>query len=227
MKARATKVTAAAVAILLSVLAAALLTSAPSQAEGRKLLLSAVGPDGPWSDNLPSGLFDGDVIAPGEVTETFWVLNNSPQPARVTLDGQVLDTNPFADSLSIESNVGGTVVTTPVGRSGRCKTYVTGPSFNGRTSQRVDVTLHFDDDLQAEQSSTMNQSARLEFLVTLSQTGPKGKVTYCEAQAGSTSVRSSATCATLDTAVVAVIGRSSAPATCTQPSLTTAMAPPG
>lgn len=192
--------------VLLTGLVAALLMSSPTQAEPKKLKVSS-SEDGPWVDNLTRPLFEGlgPFVPEDEVPDRFFVKNNSNQPARATL--AVVDrgaANEFEQLLSFTTTVGDVTSDVPVIVDSRkkCKTYVTGRSIEPGAVQAVDVTLHFAD---ADGQVAMGQTAGVDFVLTLSQVGPKGKVDICGTQAVAEPYE---LCSQPSSAVVNIIGRS-------------------
>jgi LPXTG-motif cell wall-anchored protein len=201
--------TAVGLALLVG-LVATLLSSAPTQAEPKKLLVSSTGVGNAWADNLTRPLFDGvgPFVPRDQVPDRFYVKNNSKQPARATL--AVIDrgaSNDLAELLSFTVNVGGVESDVPVlvDSKKKCKSYVTGGSIPPGGVQPVDVTLRFAD---ASGQRAMDETASVDFVLTLSQVGPKGKVDICGAQAVAEPYQ---LCSQPSIAVVNVLGRSSCP----------------
>lgn len=172
---------------LLVVAVAALLVgllSAPSQAEPKKLLVSSSA-TGPFRDNLATPLFDdaGPFVPLDEASSTFYVKNNSKQTARATL--AVVNrggTNEFEDALTFDVDIDGTTTTSTVPAPGSpgCSLVLTGPSIAPGAVQGIDLSLSVAD-LQGRAGT--DQAASLDFVVTLSQIGPKGQVKVCGEQA--------------------------------------------
>ena len=171
------------VALALAAVMVALLGT-PSQAEPKKLLVSN-SVNGPFRDNLASPLFAGDdpFVPLDAATSTFYVKNNSKQTARTTL--AVVNrggTNEFEDALTFDVDIDGTTssgAVPEVGANG-CSLITTGPSIAPGKVQSVDVSLAVAD---LEGQVGMDQAASLDFVVTLSQVGPKGQVKVCGEQA--------------------------------------------
>jgi hypothetical protein len=199
------------VAILLAAVSAALLTASPSQADPKKLQVSSTGAAKSWSDNLETPLFEGKgpFVPRDRETATFWLKNNSQQPARATLAvvnrGSL---NDFEQALTFDYQVGTTGTTAVpvyVDSKTKCKTYVTGRSIAPGESQQVDVTLNFAD---AEGQSAQGQQATVDFVLTLNQVGPKGKVDVCGVQAFAEPYTE---CKAPNAAVVTLIGKQTCP----------------
>lgn len=218
---RTTKSAVAVGLVLLIGLVGALLMSSPTQAEPKKLKVSS-SEAGPWGDNLTRPLFEnlGPFVPMDSVPDRFFVKNNSNQPARATL--AVIDRgagNEFEQLLSFTASVGGETTEIPafVDSKKKCKTYVTGDSIAPGAVQPVDVTLNFAD---TDGQVAMDQTASVEFVLTLSQVGPKGKVDICGVQAVAEPYE---LCSQPRSAVVNVLGRSS----CAQVKGVAAFADPG
>jgi hypothetical protein len=207
-----TRIRAATVAglALLAGLVAALLLSSPTQADPKKLLVSSTGAAGSWANHLTRPLFEGHgpFVPRDQVPDRFYLKNNSNQPARATL--AVVDRgsrNNFEELLSFTVNVGGVESDVPVfvDSKKKCKSYVTGESIPPGGVQPVDVTLRFVD---ATGQIGMDQTASVDFVLTLSQVGPQGKVDICGAQAVAEPYQ---VCSQPSSAVVNVLGHSACP----------------
>lgn len=193
--------------VLLTGLVAALLMTSPTQAEPKKLKVSS-SENGPWADSLTRPLFEGlgPFVPQDSVPDRFYVKNNSNQPARATL--AVIDrgaSNEFEELLSFSATVGSETMQIPVfvDSKKKCRSYVTGESIPAGGVQPVDVTLQFAD---AEGQIAMDQTASVDFVLTLSQVGPKGKVDICGSQAVAEPYEF---CSQPNSAVVNALGRSS------------------
>ena len=201
-----TRIATAVGVVLLTALMSALLIPSPSQAEPKKLKVSSTA-TGPWSDHLTTPLFEGDgpFVPADAVPDRFYLKNSSNQPARATL--AVVDrgaTNAFEQNVTFTTDIGGVTSTVPVLKT-KCKTYVTGPSIPAGGVQPVDVTLNFAD---VTGQVAMNEQASVDFVLTLSQVGPKGKVDICGAQAMAEPYTE---CASKNKTVVTVLGVASCP----------------
>jgi hypothetical protein len=155
--------------IVAAALAAALLSTSPSAAAPQRLLVSNDGST--WSQNLTTPLFGelGPFVPQDDVTDSFYVKNNSNQPARATFRVyKDADLNDFERNLTFTYTVGTTGTEEPVviGRQNKCKAYVTGPTIKPGESQPINVSLKFVD--VAEQVA-MVQSANVYMVVTLFQ----------------------------------------------------------
>jgi hypothetical protein len=173
----------AVLATLLAVVTAMLLTAQPTQADPKKLLVSNDGST--WGDNLATPLFGdlGPLVPQDSRTSTFFLKNDSKQPARATL--AVVDRGPandFTDHLSFTYDVAGTTTPVPVAvaQKPKCKTYVTGPSIAPGGTQAVNVGVSFDD---VTGQTAMDETSTVDFVLTLSQVGPNGRVDICGEQA--------------------------------------------
>ena len=204
-----TRIATAVGIVLLAALMSALLISSPSQAEPKKLKVSSTA-TGPWADHLTTPLFEGDgPFEPADVVpDRFYLKNSSNQPARATL--AVVDrgaSNAFEQNVSFTTDIGGVTSTVPVFVDSRtkCKTYVTGPSIPAGGVQPVDVTLNVAD---VTGQVAMNEQASVDFVLTLSQVGPKGKVDICGAQA---TAEPYTECASKNNTVVTVLGAATCP----------------
>ena len=161
-----------------------LVLDAPSQADPKKLLVSSSA-TGPFRNNLAHPLFEGSgpFVPLDQVSNTFYVENNSSQPARVTV--RVVNrgtTNDFERALTFDVNIRGTRTSGSVPETGStgCHLVTTGPNIAPGGVQKVDVGLAVAD---LQQQIGMDQAASLDFVVTLSQVGPKGQIQVCGAQA--------------------------------------------
>lgn len=178
------RMTLAAFAALTVLAMLVLVLSAPSQAEPKKLLV-ANSATGPFQNNLAHPLFDGmgPFVPLDQVSNAFYVKNNSSQPARVTV--QVVNrgaTNDFEQALTFNVNIRGTQSSgsAPETGSSGCHLVTTGPNIAPGAVQKVDVGLAVAD---LQQQIGMDQAASLDFVVTLSQVGPKGQIQVCGEQA--------------------------------------------
>jgi hypothetical protein len=178
------RLTLATFAVLVALAMLVLVLSAPSQADPKKLLV-ANSATGPFKDNLATPLFknEGPFVPLDDVTSSFWVKNNSPQPARLTV--AVVNrgtTNEFEQALTFDVNIQGTQSTSTVPDPGSpgCHLVTTGPNIGPGSVQKVDVGLAVAD---LQEQIGMNQAASLDFVVTLSQVGPKGQIQVCGQQA--------------------------------------------
>lgn len=177
------RVLVAALATLLAVVTAMLLTAQPTQADPKKLLVSSDGIT--WGDNLTAPLFGnlGPLVPQDHATSSFQLKNNSKQPARATL--AVVDRGPdndFTNHLTFTYSVAGTTTPVPVAvaQKPKCKTYVTGPSIDPGGTQTVDVGVNFAD---VTGQTAMDETSTVDFVLTLSQVGPNGRVDICGEQA--------------------------------------------
>ncbi|MGN6131057.1 MAG: hypothetical protein ACTHOK_12025 [Nocardioidaceae bacterium] len=177
------RVLVATLATVLAVVTAMLLTGSPTQADPKKLLVSNDGVT--WGDNLTKPLFGelGPLVPQDKVKSSFFLKNNSHQPARATL--AVVDRGPandFTQALTFDYDVAGTTTPIPVAvdQKPKCKTYVTGPSIEPGKTQQVKVGVNFAD--VAGQTAT-GQTSTVDFVLTLSQVGPNGRVDICGEQA--------------------------------------------
>jgi LPXTG-motif cell wall-anchored protein len=180
---RATRVATAGAVAAVATLAPVLLLSSPSQAEPQRLKVSTSA-TGPWSDHLATALFDGAgaFVPQDSVTDTFYVKNDSHQPARATLT--VLDRaagNDFERGLAFTASIGGVTSDAPVvvDTTTSCRAYVSGPRIPPGGVQEVGVTLEFGD---VTGKVAMGQQAGLAFVVTLSQVTPAGDIDICGAE---------------------------------------------
>jgi hypothetical protein len=178
------RMTLAAFAALAALAMLVLVLGSPSQADPKKLLVgnSAAGP---FQNNLAHPLFDGKgPFVPLDLsTSSFWVKNNTKQTARLTV--AVVNrgsTNAFEQALSFNVNVQGTQSNgmVPDPNSPGCSLVTTGPNIAPGAVQKVDVGLAVAD---LQQQIGQDQAASLDFVVTLSQVGPKGQIQVCGAQA--------------------------------------------
>lgn len=178
------RLTLAAFAALIALAMLVLVLGSPSQADPKKLLV-ANSASGPYQSNLAHPLFDGKgpFVPLDESTSSFWVKNNTKQIARLTV--AVVNrggTNEFEQALSFNVDIQGTqssgMVTDPSNPS--CQLVTTGPNIGPGATQKVDVGLAVAD---LQQQVGQSQAASLDFVVTLSQVGPKGQVQVCGAQA--------------------------------------------
>ena len=174
------RMTLSAFAALAALAMLILLVSAPSQADPKKLLVASAA-NGPFRDNLNTPLFQGTgpFVPRDASTSSFWVKNNSSQTARLTV--QVVNrgsTNDFEQGLSFNVNVQGTQSSgsVPDPRNPGCTLTTTGPNIAPGAAQKVDVGLAVAD---LQQQVGQDQAASLDFVVTLSQVGPKGQVSVC------------------------------------------------
>lgn len=156
----------------------------PSQAEPKRLLV-ATSPSGPFVDNLATPLFGAaDRLVPlARESSRFWVKNNSSQPARATL--MVVNragSNDFERALSYEIRVGGTraVAILPDPDRHGCRLAATGPNIAPGATQPVDVAAQLAD--LVGRAGT-DQTASVDFVLTLSQVGPTGQIQVCGEQA--------------------------------------------
>ena len=178
------RITLTAFAALTALAMLVLVLGAPSQADPKKLLVSNAA-IGPFQNNLAHPLFEGSgpFVPLDQVSNAFYVKNNSSQPARVTV--QVVNrgaTNDFERALTFDVNILGTQSSssTPETGSPGCHLVTTGPNIAPGGVQKVDVGLAVAD---LQQQIGMDQAASLDFVVTLSQVGPKGQIQVCGAQA--------------------------------------------
>jgi len=178
------RMTLAAFAALTALAMLVLVLSAPSQADPKKLLVANTA-HGPFQNNLASALFDGQgpFVPLDRSTSSFWVKNNTQQSARLTV--AVVNrgtTNDFERALSFNVNVQGTQSSGMVPDPGHpgCQLVTTGPTIAPGATQKVDVGLAVAD---LQQQLGQNQAASLDFVVTLSQVGPKGQIQVCGEQA--------------------------------------------
>jgi hypothetical protein len=178
------RITLTAFAALTALAMLVLVLSSPSQADPKKLLV-ANSANGPYQNNLGNPLFQGKgpFVPLDQSTSSFWVKNNTKQTARLTV--AVVNrgsTNEFEQALSFDVNIQGTqsggLVPDP-GAPG-CSLVTTGPNIGPGATQKVDVGLAVAD---LQQQIGQNQAASLDFVVTLSQVGPKGQVQVCGEQA--------------------------------------------
>lgn len=194
--------------IVAAALAAALLSSSPSAAAPQRLLVS--NDDASWSQNLTTPLFEelGPFVPQDDVTDRFYVKNNSNQPARATFrvykDAEL---NDFERNLTFTYSVGETGTDEPVvvGKQNKCKAYVTGPTIKPGESQPINVSLQFAD---VQGQVAMDETANVDMVVTLSQVTPKGMVDICGAQARA---EPSTECKSPNAAVVTLIGQARCP----------------
>ena len=168
---------------VLGVLLVMLLAPA-SQAEPKRLLVGS-GPTGPFRDNLGSPLFagTGPLVPLDDVTRTFWVKNNSRQVARATV--AVVNhggSSDFERALTFGIDIDGVTASAgvPGAHEDGCRLVTTGPSIQPGQVQAVDVRLQVGD--LAQRLGT-DQTASVDFVVTLSQLGRQGQVEVCGAQA--------------------------------------------
>ncbi|MGN6575106.1 MAG: hypothetical protein ACTHKG_05420 [Nocardioides sp.] len=194
--------------IVVAALAAALLWSSPSAAAPQRLLVSNDGES--WSQNLTTPLFEelGPFVPQDDVTDRFYVKNNSNQPARATFRvSKDSDLNDFERNLSFSYTVGTTGTDEPVivGKQNKCKAYVTGPTIKPGESQPINVNLQFAD---VQGQVAMDQTANVDMVVTLSQVTPKGMVDICGAQARA---EPSTECKSPNAAVVTLVGQARCP----------------
>jgi hypothetical protein len=180
----ARRLTLMAFAVLTALGMLVLVLTAPSQADPKKLLV-ANSATGPFQTNLAHPLFEGSgpFVPLDQVSNAFYVKNNSSQPARVTV--QVVNrgtTNDFEGALTFDVNISGTQSTGSAPETGSpgCHLVTTGPNIAPGAVQKVDVGLAVAD---LQQQIGMDQAASLDFVVTLSQVGPKGQIQVCGAQA--------------------------------------------
>ena len=178
------RITLSALAVLAALAMLILVVSSPSQADPKKLLVSNSS-NGPFQNNLATPLFQGSgpFVPLDQASNAFYVKNNSPQPARVTV--QVVnrdDTNDFEKALTFNINIQGTQSSSSVPDPGNkgCSLVTTGPNIAPGGVQKVDVGVAVAD---LQQQIGMDQAASLDFVVTLSQVGPKGQIQVCGAQA--------------------------------------------
>lgn len=160
------------------------LLGSPSGAEPKKLQISSAA-EGPFRDNLVTPLWQGEgpLVPRDEVDASFFVKNNSGQSARATL--AVVNrgrTNAFEQALTFEIDIDGTRATSTVPTTGSpgCTLITTGPTIAPGGVQGIDVSLAVAD--LAEQVGTA-RAASLDFVVTLSQVGPRGRTEICGEQA--------------------------------------------
>jgi hypothetical protein len=180
----ARRITLTAFAVLTTLAMLVLVLSAPSQADPKKLLV-ANSATGPFKNNLATPLFQGSgpFVPLDQVSNAFYVKNNSSQPARVTVQVVNRDsTNEFEQALSFNINIVGTQSSSSVPDPGNkgCSLVTTGPNIAPGGVQKVDVGLAVAD---LQQQIGMDQAASLDFVVTLTQVGPKGQIQVCGAQA--------------------------------------------
>ena len=178
------RITLAAFAALTALAMLVLVLSGPSQADPKKLLVGNSA-TGPFQNNLAHSLFDGagPFVPLDQSTSSFWVKNNTPQPARLSV--AVVNrgaSNEFEQALSFDVNIQGTQSSGMVPDPGSpgCQLVTTGPNIGPGAVQKVDVGLAVAD---LQQQIGQNQAASLDFVVTLSQVGPKGQIQVCGAQA--------------------------------------------
>ena len=211
---RIARLLAAFLAIVLTSLVTSFLSSSPSTAAPNRLLVSDTGAAGTWSDNLTSPLFDelGPFVPLDNESDSFWVKNNSNQPARATF--AVLSTRPdgepkndFEDRLEFTYDVGETngEPTEVIRYQNRCKAYVTGATIPPGESMPVNVGLTFAD---ADGLTAQDQQARVSFVVTLSQVTQKGMIDICGVQA---EAEPFTVCKSPNAAVVTLVGRTPCP----------------
>ena len=209
---RFVRLLAAVLAIVLTALVTSFLSSSPSTAAPNRLLVSNT--DGSFSDNLTTPLFGnlGPFVPKDSVSDTFYVKNNSNQPARATF--AVLSTRPsgeakndFEDRLTFSYRVGETpgqptVIERP---QNKCKVYTTGSTIKPGASQPIEVNLDFAD---ADGQTAQDQRARVSFVVTLSQVTQKGMIDICGVQA---EAEPFTVCKSPNAAVVTLVGKTPCP----------------
>jgi len=170
--------------ILAGLLGLTIVVSPPSQAESKQLLVSNT-PAGPFSDNLATPLFadTGPWVPNDRASRTFYVKNNSQDVARTTV-AVVNRSGPgdFVDALTFDVDLEGTTTTgaLPAAGSEDCGLVATGPNIGPGELQAVDISMAVAD-LEGQQG--MNHAASLDFVVTLTQSGPDGQIDVCGAQA--------------------------------------------